>query len=841
MIAPILGESFQSAASLDNGRNGLASIGSTQIDTNSGLVSAGLEAVKNMGVLPGQLKGALGDFTDNLLGKQAYLTDAQGNKHYIADAWQANGLVGSHQARTANAAHNETKQELLDEGRNKWTNNVSGNTQIGSGKQADEQTISDVLSGKYGVGAQRKQNLEAAGYNYDSVQQGVNARLGKAYNNAKQNEQTAKTVYYEQASAIQEINDQKARVVLGGGNDVNYKQAYDTYNQVLVNYAGVDMRQAVREIQLCGGDITKTQFASRLPADMRTPDNLRKMEREIMGLHSIHIDETNYKNGVLEPEYANGILLRTADKLVKSGMSNGAAAYHAQMAAGMAPRDLMQAQAEYAKQADLIRNVKTEEEIMKHQQEMMKNNQTSKTTIGGGYSGSRTTKTTISNATTPNSNGQPNNFWDEPQQEQSPNYYLDINKGTDNERRIHYDAQKMNDKNTYIDTETNGDKYGYVNSKTGSIITKDMGSIKQNKDGSYYLEENIDGKYYKTPITRSKLENQIKPHGNLDSGANHMTTQQQQANMTRREAEVIDAVNEKLERNRADKMLTLEEYRDKIYSPSVESGNMEASLFGNNDLKSKYKEYLMDKVEDEKLVNEYIKINDTRQEQAIQAAENRKKIVDDTTKEMKGKTSLDMIDNPNNNLTKQMLKEFNIKQNGEEAKQFWTNVHNAKKKAVAEISKINFGGEPIDINKRDLSPYVLKDAELANTAGVLFKGLDMPIKDKDGKDTTFRQLTFEVFSDMRNEFAKQKFKGSWAIDSEPVEKVRRALSSKLNFLQGSDENTYIKNTEISEILVEMGYNAYVLGLEPDMALLASALGKKDFTDLMNSKIMKAGN
>ena len=43
-----------------------------------------------------------------------------------------------------------------------------------SPKNSTEQVVKDVLSGKYGSGAKRKENLTKAGYNYDQIQKEVN-------------------------------------------------------------------------------------------------------------------------------------------------------------------------------------------------------------------------------------------------------------------------------------------------------------------------------------------------------------------------------------------------------------------------------------------------------------------------------------------------------------------------------------------------------------------------------------------------------------------------------------------------------------------------------------------
>ena len=42
-----------------------------------------------------------------------------------------------------------------------------------SPKNSSEQVVKDVLSGKYGTGVKRKENLTKAGYNYDQIQKEV--------------------------------------------------------------------------------------------------------------------------------------------------------------------------------------------------------------------------------------------------------------------------------------------------------------------------------------------------------------------------------------------------------------------------------------------------------------------------------------------------------------------------------------------------------------------------------------------------------------------------------------------------------------------------------------------
>lgn len=57
---------------------------------------------------------------------------------------------------------------------------------VSSPKNSSEQVVKDVLSGKYGTGAKRKENLTKAGYNYDQIQKEVN-RICKLTNEVLDN------------------------------------------------------------------------------------------------------------------------------------------------------------------------------------------------------------------------------------------------------------------------------------------------------------------------------------------------------------------------------------------------------------------------------------------------------------------------------------------------------------------------------------------------------------------------------------------------------------------------------------------------------------------------------
>lgn len=72
------------------------------------------------------------------------------------------------------------KKKLEAAGYDYKTVQAEVNRQLGVGstkKKVTSQVVSDVINGKYGNGATRKKNLEAAGYDYDEVQAAVNKRL----------------------------------------------------------------------------------------------------------------------------------------------------------------------------------------------------------------------------------------------------------------------------------------------------------------------------------------------------------------------------------------------------------------------------------------------------------------------------------------------------------------------------------------------------------------------------------------------------------------------------------------------------------------------------------------
>lgn len=840
MIGPITGPDFTRAASLDNGRNGLASIGSTDINTSAGLIEAGLSAVQAMGQFPGQLKDSAKMIGQNLLGSEAFLTDKHGNKIVLGGAYLGDGIVGKMQANEANQAFNETKQELLDEGRNKWANNVSGTTQIGTGKQADDKTISDVLAGKYGNGAQRRQNLEKAGYNYESVQQGINTKLGKAYSGAKQNEQMAKDIYYEQASAIQQINDQKARTVLGGGNDVNYKQAYDTYNQVLVNYGNVDMRQAVREIQLCGGDITKTQFFQRLPADMK--QNAKKLEREIMGLFSIHIDETNYKNGVPEPEYANGILLRTADKLIKGGMNNQAAMFHAQLAAGMAPRDLMEAQADYAAQAKSIRNVKVEEEVMKRQYEMMQNgNNSNRTTIGGrSSSGNKSSQTTTTN-------GKPQTLLgaslgsNEPEQTQNEIEVMtqDAIGTTSDGREIRFDNIQDIDSGEILNQDygkytfkQGNDTYVYVDKATGKPIDKNIETYDDTDLNSLaYRDSNGNA----VAIEQVKLNKSQEYKKGMKARTNsNQANNNSSAVITERDNEELDRLKKEIEHSNS---YAIDPYASAAANILV---NLERGYDPYQRAREIYEKYYNKKPTLSEL-NEFLNIGDAGHKRQVSQA------INDLRKKTKG-VSMDTV-NASVNMTKEEYDNLspNVKANydrgialAKELPIIFENIQSEENikdmvRSLADIEKLGSDEnalKKINIDKNsNKNKNTMRYAKAISMLDGIVEGLDE--NTNDGK--TLRQAMFDFAIEFEPQLAKKDKKGDTINDS-AVEAFRDSLSETLNKLNTKNE-MWVKNNELSEFLATY-INEVHKGSEPMGALLVTARRMKEKGNPFTRKMFK---
>lgn len=75
------------------------------------------------------------------------------------------------------------------------TTAVDTNKPSSTGKKSIDEIAKEVIQGKYGNGAERKSKLQAAGYNYDEVQNRVNQMLNvTATTSKKSNEEIAKEV-----------------------------------------------------------------------------------------------------------------------------------------------------------------------------------------------------------------------------------------------------------------------------------------------------------------------------------------------------------------------------------------------------------------------------------------------------------------------------------------------------------------------------------------------------------------------------------------------------------------------------------------------------------------------
>lgn len=88
---------------------------------------------------------------------------------------------------------------LLDDGNLGWTNDnciTEAQAKQEPAKKSTHEVAKEVIAGKWGNGAERRQRLEAAGYNYNEVQNEVNAILNgtKPQSNRKSNEEIAKEV-----------------------------------------------------------------------------------------------------------------------------------------------------------------------------------------------------------------------------------------------------------------------------------------------------------------------------------------------------------------------------------------------------------------------------------------------------------------------------------------------------------------------------------------------------------------------------------------------------------------------------------------------------------------------
>lgn len=87
-------------------------------------------------------------------------------------------------------------------------------------KTSIEAIAKDVLAGKWGTGVDRKNNLEAAGYNYNEVQSEVNRMLFRYSNVPKRESSKIKNVIFKDPATIVFWKDGTKTVVKCGENDI---------------------------------------------------------------------------------------------------------------------------------------------------------------------------------------------------------------------------------------------------------------------------------------------------------------------------------------------------------------------------------------------------------------------------------------------------------------------------------------------------------------------------------------------------------------------------------------------------------------------------------------------
>lgn len=109
-------------------------------------------------------------------------------KHKVGETVKINGVyTASNSTTKLNPLRNSGKitkiikgarnPYLLDNGNLGWVNDSCIVSETSSNKKTISQLADEVIAGKWGVGEDRKNRLEAAGYDYDAVQDEVNRKL----------------------------------------------------------------------------------------------------------------------------------------------------------------------------------------------------------------------------------------------------------------------------------------------------------------------------------------------------------------------------------------------------------------------------------------------------------------------------------------------------------------------------------------------------------------------------------------------------------------------------------------------------------------------------------------
>ena len=139
-------------------------------------------------------------------------------KEVIAGKW-GNGDDRKKKLEAAGYNYNEIQSAV--------NNKLNGSSTTTSSKKSVSQIAKEVIAGKWGNGETRKKKLEAAGYNYNTVQAEVNKQLGSGSSSKKRVDTIAKEVI---AGKWGNGNDRKKKLEAAG---YDYNTIQKRVNQML--------------------------------------------------------------------------------------------------------------------------------------------------------------------------------------------------------------------------------------------------------------------------------------------------------------------------------------------------------------------------------------------------------------------------------------------------------------------------------------------------------------------------------------------------------------------------------------------------------------------------------
>ena len=300
MIAPILGESFANSASLDNGRNGLASIGSTSIDTSAGISTALGQTYEAMRQAPDNVQKNLDSGFKNLLGTQAtetqYEYDSNGKiigkrEIPIADAYNADGLLGKHYQRDTQNKEQELRLKALE-------------------KERDDNKV-------------QLDNITKQFFETKDIAQTI---MGSADNFANK---STKDFFGENAGTYDDI-----------------RKGMDKW---LFNTAGVDLDTAMQDLT-ASGNLSGTYNSIKKAVGQNNADRYVTMLRQI---YNIGQQKRNIEAGILSPENTKKHINEMRSILLGNGYNTNQANYYSGVAAKLGLGNLLQQSKDLSAQQSL--------------------------------------------------------------------------------------------------------------------------------------------------------------------------------------------------------------------------------------------------------------------------------------------------------------------------------------------------------------------------------------------------------------------------------------------------------------------------------------------------------